>query len=138
MRIQVDKIMIEKMNETYGLNLTYADFKKFYIEVVKPVKNADPKTIRRRLKNEDGLVGEMMDYIYKNQEVMEKVRDFGYEYGKKIALQELKKTGAIKGSRNFYKIPKKYKEYEEFESDFNNSAFHGYSSTYYENLPKGK
>lgn len=52
MRIQVDKIMIEKMNETYGLNLTYADFKKFYIEVVKPAKNADPKTIRRRLENE--------------------------------------------------------------------------------------
>lgn len=136
MRIQVDKIMIEKMNETYGLNLTYADFKKFYIEVVKPVKNADPKTIRRRLKNEDGLVGEMMDYIYNNKEVIEKVRNFGYEYGKKIALQELKKTGAIKGNRRFYKMPKKYKEYEEFESDFNNSAFLGYSSTYYENLPK--
>lgn len=52
MRIQVDKIMIEKMNETYGLNLTYADFKKFYIEVVKPAKDADSKTIRRRLENE--------------------------------------------------------------------------------------
>ena len=138
MRIQVDKIMIEKMNETYGLNLTYADFKKFYIEVVKVAKEKDPKTIRRRLKNEDGLVGEIMDYIYNNQEVMEKVRNFGYEHGKKIALQELKKTGVIKGSRNFYKIPKKYKEYEEFESDFNHSAFLGYSSTCYENLPKGK
>ena len=109
MRIQVDKIMIEKMNETYGLNLTYADFKKFYIEVVKVAKEKDPKTIRRRLKNEDGLVGEMMDYIYNNKEVIEKVRNFGYEHGKKIALQELKKTGVIKGSRNFYKIPKKYK-----------------------------
>ena len=53
-----------------------------------------------------------MDYIYNNQEVIEKVRNFGYEYGKKIALQELKKTGAIKGNRSFYKIPKKYKEYE--------------------------
>lgn len=134
MRIQVDKIMIEKMNETYGLNLTYADFKKFYIEVVKVAKEKDPATIKRGIINSS----EIMDYIYNNQEVMEKVRDFGYEYGKKIALQELKKTGAIKGSRSFYKIPKKYKEYEEFESDFNNSAFHGYSSTYYENLPKGK
>lgn len=52
MRIQVDKIMIEKMNETYGLNLTYADFKKFYIEVVKPAKDADPATRRRRIENE--------------------------------------------------------------------------------------
>lgn len=81
---------------------------------------------------------EIMDYIYKNQEVMEKVRNFGYEYGKKIALQELKKTGAIKGNRSFYKMPKKYKEYEEFESDFNHSAFLGYTSIYYENLPKEK
>ena len=31
-------------------------------------------------------VNEMMDYIYNNQEVMEKVRNFGYEYGKKIAI----------------------------------------------------
>lgn len=52
MRIQVDKIMIEKMNETYGLNLTYADFKKFYTEVVKPAKEKDPATIKRRRINE--------------------------------------------------------------------------------------
>ena len=83
-------------------------------------------------------VSEMMDYIYNNQEDMEKVISFGYEYGKKIALQELKKTGTIKGNRRFYKMPKKYKEYEEFESDFIHSAFLSYASTYYENLPKGK
>ena len=52
MRIQVDKVMIEKMNETYGLNLTYADFKKFYIEVVKVAKEKDPATIKRRRINE--------------------------------------------------------------------------------------
>ena len=41
-------------------------------------------------------VNAIMDYIYDNQEVMEKVRNFGYEYGKKIALQELKKTGTYR------------------------------------------
>ncbi len=58
MRIQVDKIMIEKMNETYGLNLTYADFKKFYIEVVKVAKEKDPATIKRRRINE--LINEII------------------------------------------------------------------------------
>ena len=53
-------------------------------------------------------------------------------------LDNLKILNFVFEKYYYYKIPKKYKEYEEFESDFNNSAFHGYSSTYYENLPKGK
>ena len=35
MRIVVDKVMIDCMNEKYNLKLSYKDFKDFYIEVVK-------------------------------------------------------------------------------------------------------
>lgn len=66
MRIQVDKIMIEKMNETYGLNLTYGDFKKFYMEVVKPAKDKDPATIKRRIQNEI-LNDEFIEHFFKEK-----------------------------------------------------------------------
>lgn len=51
MKITVDKIMIEEMNKKFGSNITYADFKKWYIDVVKVARDNDPKTLKRRKEN---------------------------------------------------------------------------------------
>ena len=60
MKMMIDKIMIECMNEFYGLDLTYASFKKFYIEVVKEVRVSHPDYIKR--KKENALIA---DYVFK-------------------------------------------------------------------------
>jgi len=48
MRVIIDKVLIECLNKEYGLDLTYATFKKFYIEVVKPTRDITPSVIKRR------------------------------------------------------------------------------------------
>jgi hypothetical protein len=53
MKIMIDKIMIECLNDAYGLDLTYASFKKFYIEVVKEVRLKHPDYIKRKKENAD-------------------------------------------------------------------------------------
>lgn len=61
MRIVVDKILIDCINKEYGLNLTYASFKRFYIEVVKLQRDLSPEEqMRNNLTNNinDLLSGE--------------------------------------------------------------------------------
>lgn len=53
MRIIVDKVLIDCINKEYGLELTYASFKKFYIEVVKLQRDLSPSVGRRRKLNDD-------------------------------------------------------------------------------------
>ncbi len=51
MKIMVDKVMIECLNKEFGLDLTYASFKKFYGEVVKVARDHSPEVRRRRALN---------------------------------------------------------------------------------------
>ena len=53
MKITVDTIFIDLMNEEYSINLTYKDFKKFYIEKVKTFRDNDLKTQQRRAFNSE-------------------------------------------------------------------------------------
>lgn len=53
MRIIVDKVLIDCINKEFGLNLTYASFKKFYIEVVKLQRDLSPTVQKRRALNSD-------------------------------------------------------------------------------------
>ncbi len=75
MRIIVDKVMIECLNKEFCLDLTYASFKQFYIEVVKLQRDLSPTVQKRRELNSninDLLSGEH-ERLYAPERLIERL-----------------------------------------------------------------
>ncbi len=75
MRIVVDKVMIECINKEFCLDLTYATFKKFYIEVVKLQRDISPSVQKKRALNSninDLLSGEH-ERLYAPERLIERL-----------------------------------------------------------------